>query len=316
MQQPTLVVFLAFGAVLLGVEALYWIAFQGRVAKKAINRRLALSGGRYSQPEVLEILRRERGFANFRNPTLTSLNDYFVQTGLRLSRTSLTLWTSLIAVTIAVMGSLFTHPLWVPITVGFIAAPLLVLLYLKKARDSRIARFGAQLPDAIDVMVRGLRVGHPLSKALMLVAREMPDPIGSECGMTGDEMAFGQDFVTAINNLYRRVGQEDLLFLVIAISVQNQTGGNLADVLGRLSRLVRGRAMVRLKVKALSAEGRMSALFLTAMPFILYAVVQLMSPSFYSEVWGSSAEAPALLYGISSLLIANYSIYKMVNFKV
>jgi tight adherence protein B len=144
----------------------------------------------------------------------------------------------------------------------------------------------------------------------------MSDPIGSECGITADEMTFGQDFVTAINNLYRRVGQEDLMFLVVAISVQSQTGGNLADVLTRLARLIRGRLMLRMKVKSLSAEGRMSARFLTAMPFILYAAVQFMSPDFYSEVRGQAIEAPAITYGVISLLIANYVIYRMVNFKV
>jgi tight adherence protein B len=316
MEMPALIAFLTFGAGLLGVEALYWILFRARGTKKAINRRLALSGDRHSQPEVLEIMRRERGFADFHSPALTRLNDYVVQSGVRLTRTSLALRTLLIAAAIAAVGSLFTFKIWLPITFGLIAAPLLVLLYLKIARDKRITRFGAQLPDAIDIIVRGLRVGHPLSKALELVAREMPDPIGSECGMTGDEMAFGQDFVTAVNNLYRRVGHEDLLFLVIAITVQSQTGGNLADVLSRLSRLVRGRAMLKLKVKALSAEGRMSAVFLTAMPFILYGIIQLMSPGFYSEVWGHPAEVPALAYGLSSLLIANYAIYRMVNFKV
>ena len=127
---------------------------------------------------------------------------------------------------------------------AWFGAPLIVLLFLKITRDRRIERFGLQLPDAIDVFVRGLRVGHPLSKALEIVSREMSDPIGSECGITADEMTFGQDFVTAINNLYRRVGQDDLMFLVVAISVQSQTGGNLADVLTRLSKLIRGRLLL------------------------------------------------------------------------
>jgi tight adherence protein B len=313
---PTLITILAFCAGLLAVEALYWLVFKSRGARKAINRRLALSQEVHNQPEVLDILRRERGFADFQSTTLTGLNDYIVQTGLRISRGSLALSTLAIGLAIAALGSFFIGPPWIAVLAGLIGAPLIVLLFLKITRDRRIERFGLQLPDAIDVFVRGLRVGHPLSKALEIVSREMSDPIGTECGITADEMTFGQDFTTAINNLYRRVGQEDLMFLVVAISVQSQTGGNLAEVLTRLSKLIRGRSLLTMKVKALSAEGRMSARFLTAMPFVLYGAVQFMSPDFYNEVWGQPIAVPAIGYGLISLLIANYTIYRMVNFKV
>jgi tight adherence protein B len=316
MTAPTLIMVLAFGAGLLAVEALYWLVYKSRGAKTAINRRLALSQGNHSQPEVLEILRRERGFGNFQIASLQSINDFLVQTGLRLSRTSLALWTVALAAAISGIGSFFVAEIWIAVAAGLVLGPAFVALFLKIARDRRVERFGAQLPDAIDVFVRGLRVGHPLSKALQIVSREMSDPIGTECGITADEMAFGQDLLTAIDNLYRRVGQEDLMFLVVAISVQSQTGGNLADVLARLSRLIRSRGMLRMKVKALSAEGRMSARFLTAMPLVLYALVRFLSPNFYEDFWGHPVQTPALVYGALSLLIANYAIYRMVNFKV
>src|SRR5262249_27593373 len=156
--------------------------------------------------------------------------------------------------------------------------------FFHTVRARRIARFSELLPDAIDVIVRGLRVGYPLPAALELVAREMPDPIGSEFGMTADEISFGQDLRTAVENLHRRVGQDDLPFLLMAINVQSQTGGNLAEILTGLSRLLRNRGKLALKIRALSADGRMSAIVLSLVPFILFGGITLISPSYFAEV--------------------------------
>jgi tight adherence protein B len=264
---------------------------------------------------LFDALRRERGFADFKSPGLAHLNDLLVQTGLRLSREVLLLWVvmvgvAILALTVPVLG---LHA--ISLVPAIVLSPLLVLVILRVARAKRIARFAEQLPDAIDIIVRGLRVGHPFSTAIDLVARELPDPIGSEFGMTSDEITFGKDAATAIDNLYRRVGQEDLLFLVVSIKIQSQTGGNLAEILGRLSRLIRMRIKLGLKVRALSAEGRMSGYFLTAMPFILFGIVTLMSPNYFEEVKNSIWLVPALLYGGLSILIGNIVIYRMVHFK-
>jgi tight adherence protein B len=191
----------------------------------------------------------------------------------------------------------------------------LTYLFFRIVRTRRIARFAQQLPDAIDLIVRGVRVGYPLPVALGLVAREMPDPIGTEFGLTSDEITFGQDVKTAVENLYRRVGQDDLLFLVVAINVQSQTGGSLAEILVRLSRLVRNRTKVQLKIRAMTAEGRVSAKFLSLMPFVLVAVVSLVSPAYFAEIRHHPIVVPALIYAALSLTIGNIMMYRMVNFK-
>jgi tight adherence protein B len=160
-----------------------------------------------------------------------------------------------------------------------------------------------------------VKVGLPFSSALNLVAREMPDPAGSEFGMTADEISFGLDMATALHNLQRRVGQEDLLYFVIAISIQSQTGGKLSDVLSRLSQLIRQRAMLRLKVKALSAEGRMSGYFLSAMPFILFGAITLLSPSYFTSVQDHPLMRIGVVVGLGLLLIGNVMMYRMINFK-
>jgi tight adherence protein B len=316
MNQLWVIYGLVFFAAILAIESLYWLIYELRGNKKTINRRLTLGEKSAAKGQVLDILRRERGFADFNSPTLTRLNDFFVQTGLRVSKIALALWTSMVAAVISVPLWMFFLPLWLAAGIGLILAPALVGLYLSITRRRRIERFAQQLPDSLDIIVRGLRVGHPFSSAIELVAREMRDPIGSELGITADEMTFGQDVVTAVSNLYRRVGQEDLVFLAIAVSVQSQTGGNLADVLARLATLMRERVTMRLKIKALSAEGRLSGWFLSAMPFILLGAIQLVATDYFGGLKGSPFLVPAVVYGLTSLLLANIAIYRMVHFKV
>jgi tight adherence protein B len=172
------------------------------------------------------------------------------------------------------------------------------------------------LPDAIDVIVRGVKSGYPFIVALGLVAKEMPDPIGTEFGMTSDEINFGLGIHKALDNLYRRVGQEDLLFFIMATKIQSETGGSLAEVLSRLAGLLRHRAKLHLKVRAITAEGRLSALFLSAMPFLLIAIVSLVSPGYYGEILNHPFIMPALLVGFLLLTTGNVIMYRMVNFKV
>jgi len=306
---------LSFAAVVLGVEGLYWLMFRVRGDNKTINRRLALSKRLPSQAAVLDALRQERGFVDLRSPFLSQLNDYVVQTGLRVGRDGLLLWLLGLGGGLLLMSSLMFGLGPLAVLVAIAGAPLIMLGGLAMARRKRIARFAEQLPDAIDVIVRGVRVGHPYAVALDLVARELPDPIGTEFGIVADEVAFGLDVMTATNNLYRRVGQEDLMFLTTTISVQTQTGGNLAEILSRLSQLMRNRSKLRLKIRALTAEGRISGWFLSAMPFVLFGVISLLSPHYFGDVRDHPLIEPALAYMALSLLIGNVVIYRMVNFK-
>jgi tight adherence protein B len=304
-----------FIAVMLGVQAIHLVFFRLRSTQKSINHRLALSKQLSGTGLVLDALRRERGFADFKNPTLVHLNDLLMQTGLKVNRALLLL---------SIPGATLFFFLCFGLAIGYSLAEFLlslvvatsaVVLFLHATRARRMARFAEQLPDALDVIVRGVRAGHPFSAALGLVAREMPDPIGTEFGMTSDEIVFGLDVRTAIENLHRRTGQQDLLFFVIAINIQTQTGGSLAEILLRLSRMIRSRSKLRLKIRALTAEGRLSAIFLSLMPFVLVGVITLISPGYYAEVRHHPVIVPALILGLTLLLIANVILYRMVNVK-
>jgi tight adherence protein B len=304
---------IVFAGVVLAVHALYRMVVRAQRDRSAINRRLAarIAGGSKS----VEVLRQERGLATLDHPSLEGVNEFLAQTGLRMSAAALGLWTASLCAGVALALSLFLSP-WMAAAIGLIVGIAGVALYLSIVRQRRIDSFTAQLPDALNIIVRSLRIGHPFVSAIGLAAKEMRDPIGAELALTAEEIAFGQDVTTAVVNLHSRVGQDDLLFLVTAVSVQSQTGGNLAEVLARLATLMRQRSTLQLKVKALSAEGRLSAWFLTAMPFILYGAIRLLSKDYFGELAGSPALVPALVYGGVSLVVANFIIYRMVNFKI
>lgn len=304
-----------FVAALLAVKAIFGSIVQFRQTKRLENRRLAESKQIQKPTGVSDGLRRERGLADLDTPFLRPVIDLLTQSGLRLDWNVLLLFLFMLSVLLWLMLGFFIGYSVIAFFAAGLSALVLAYCFFAVARQKRIARFAEQIPDAVDVLSRGVRVGYPLPVALRLVAREMPDPIGKEFGLTADEISFGQDLKTAIDNLYRRVGQEDLQFLVVAINVQNQTGGNLGDILSRLSRLVRTRAKLHLKIRALSAEGRMSAKFLSLMPFILFGIVSLVSPAYFDEVRHHPLMVPALFYGAISLIIGNVVMYRMVNFK-
>jgi len=314
MSDLSIIYCIVFAAVILAVQALYWLIAGAQRRSATLKRRLALSASRPAG-EPIDILRQERGLANFDHPSLASLNEFLAQTGLRISLLALGLWTASLAGAAGLALSPFLSHLWA-VAAGLAVGPLIVVLYLSIVRRRRIDRFTAQLPDALNIIVRSLRIGHPFVSAVGLASREMRDPIAAELAMTAEEIGFGQDVTAAVANLHRRVGQDDLLFLVTAVSVQSQTGGNLAEVLARLATLMRQRSTLKLKVKALSAEGRLSAWFLTAMPFVLYGAIRLLSHDYFGELAGSPVLVPALVYGWGSLIVSNIIIYRMVNFKI
>ncbi len=265
---------------------------------------------------MLDVLRRERG-ADFL-PQISffkNLELLIIQSGVRLSGPKLIM-------ILAVIGLIWYFVLQYATGFRSLAVPAAVVLafasiylFLKLARRRRIAAFGEQLPDALDVIVRGLRAGHPFRVSLALVAREMPDPIGSEFGIVADEVTFGLEQTAAIDNLCRRVGEPDLSFFATAVTIQQQSGGNLAEIMTRLSRLLRSRTKMRLKIRSLSAEGRLSAIALSATPFALIAIISLIAPSYFAAISDSPLIMPAVVVGVVLLVIGNFIMYRMVNFK-
>jgi tight adherence protein B len=183
-------------------------------------------------------------------------------------------------------------------------------------RKRRHNKFAAQFPDAMDIIVRSLRAGHPVPVAVGLVAQELPDPIGTEFGIAADEITYGADVETAMRNLYFRVGQEDLPLFVTAVSIQGSTGGNLSEILENLSAVIRQRFKMRRKIRALAAEGKFSALFLSGLPVAIFILLNLVAPDFYAIIWNQSLTKMGLTLAGTWMILGNIVMYKMCNFRI
>jgi tight adherence protein B len=310
----SIIIMLVFLAASFAIYGFYWVFIFNRREQRVINRRLELGRQLRNPTAVLATLRDERGIRNVGNPRLRQLSDWLTQTGTDMSGKTFVAAFAAVCVVLAFAMSPVVGFLGA-ICLAVVAAAAFGVLYLVRLRSRRIAAFGEQLPDAIDIIVRGVRVGLPFTSAVALVAREMPDPVGTEFGMLADEIGFGLDIRSALDNLYRRVGQPDLLFLTVSVGIQARTGGNLGEILSRLSRLMRSRANMRLKIRALSAEGRASAVTLSAFPFVLLFLVNLISPSYYGAIRSNPIVEPAIYLGLFLLIVGNLIMYRMVNFK-
>jgi tight adherence protein B len=148
------------------------------------------------------------------------------------------------------------------------------------------------------------------------VARELPDPIGSEFGTVTDEVTYGADLEAAMRNLYFRVGTDDLPLFVTAVAIQGSTGGNLGEILQNLSAVIRQRFKMRRKVRALAAEGRASALILSSLPIGMFAVILFLVPDFYGSVWDQSLTKVVLAMAACWMGIGNFIMYRLVNFRI
>jgi tight adherence protein B len=197
-----------------------------------------------------------------------------------------------------------------------LAALFFPVFVLKSLRERRQRKFEEQLPEALDVLVRSLKAGHSLSAAVGAIGKNMPEPTSSEFSLTAAEVTYGLDLETAMANLRARVGQADLALIVLAVSVQSKTGGNLAEVLTNLSKIIRERFKLRRRASAMSAEGRFSAILLTLMPIALFGVLRLISPNYYGDIAANAYVRPILTGCIIWMLIGDFIMYRMVRIKV
>ena len=310
---------MGFGmAAILVAEAAYLLLFARRSYRSSINRRLSIGKKQDSRESILIALRRERGLTAegaYALP-LIALNRLILQSGVTLGLTRLMMVFAGIAIGMAGGAYFYLGNPVVAFAAFLFGLTLLPLLFLKFKRGRRHSSFGKLFPDAIDIIVRSLRAGHPIPIAISMVARELADPVGSEFGIVSDEVSYGNDLETAMRNLYYRVGQDDLPLFVTAISIQTTSGGNLSEILSNLSKLIRERYKMRRKIKALSAEGRFSALALSALPLIVLAAVQTTSPDFYGSVW--HYDMTKIVLGIAAfwMVVGNFVMMKMVSFKI
>jgi len=316
---PQYVVY-AFAALAAGlfVEGIYLLFFNSRSYRKNINRRLKVMDGETDRESVLIQLRRERGLTtsgDYRLP-LIAFNRLVLQSGITIGMGKLVIYFSVIALFTFGLVTMTRDSLLEALGAAAFCTTLLPFIVLKFKRSRRQKAFGAQFADALDIIVRSLRAGHPVPIAITMVARQMPDPIGSEFGIVSDEITYGADLETAMRNLYFRIGQDDLPLFVTAVGIQSSTGGNLGEILENLSAVIRQRFKMRRKIRALAAEGRASAMILSSLPILMFLIVQVITPQFYASVWHQDLTKIALACAVGWMGIGNFIMYRMVNFKV
>jgi tight adherence protein B len=302
----------------LAAEAVYLLGFSTASYRSRINRRLMLSKEEKSREAVLIELRRERGLTaggDYRLG-LVALNRLILQSGVTIGFARIILIIVVAAVIVFVAVVVFRDSVLEAALAALLSATALPYLALRFLRARRQGRFAAQFPDALDMIVRSLRAGHPVPIAINMVSREMTDPIGTEFGIVSDEITYGADLETAMRNLYARLGSDDLPLFVTAVGIQGSTGGNLGEILENLSGVIRQRFKMRRKIRALASEARASAMILSALPIGMFIVVQVVAPDFYAAVWHEHLTKVLLGGAAGWMLMGNLIMFKMVNFKV
>lgn len=311
---------LIFIAVLVLVEGLYLTVFGKSISLNAkVNRRLELMEKGGGREQVLDQLRKEmtQHIKSKSIPIYSILATKAQKANIAFSPVQL----------IMIMGGLAAMA-FVGLTVGTatdisirIAVSIAmgiggVYMWIDKKAKKRMGLIEEQLPDAVELMVRSLRVGHPFSSAVSIVAKEVPDPLGTEMGVIADEAAYGRDMSESLKALAERMDMQDLRFLAVAVTIQQQAGGNLAEILDGLAKVIRSRFRLFRRVKAITAEAKWSGMFLSGFPLLALVTIQVLQPNYYDDVKGTAVFIPACLV-VAGFLIANVIVMRaLVNIKV
>jgi tight adherence protein B len=310
MPQNSLLIYLGlvFAAVFLLSQSMIVPAFgEGRKARRQLRKRVAEMDKAPSGESIASLLRErylrklsplERRLEAL--PGMERLRRNIEQSGKRILAYRLVLMSVALGIGCAMAAWVFTR---LPFAALGAAALGAGAPYLKIMRDraQRFARFEEQLPDAVDVMRRALMAGHPFNAALKLVAEDMQDPIAREFDLTYADINYGNDVRRALLGLLGRVPSVTVMAFVTAVLVQKETGGNLAEILNQISKVVRGRFAFQRKVRTLSAEGRMSAWVLALVPLILFGAMAIMNPTYlpllFNEPTGRELALFAAVWG-------------------
>ena len=326
-----LILVCVFGAVALAAETLVRLLASRRSENKAINLRLQMIGKGSGQEERFDVLRRAQttipvGLPLSIEAHAIRLERMLIQAQVTISTGRLMLGLLIAPVAIFFLLLIVMAGWWgmgvssgrilISAVFALLLGAVLPIMYLN-FRATRIRnKMQEQFPVALDVFVRGLRAGHPIAAALDLLTVEMPDPIGTEFGLAVDEVTYGAELRDALQNMAERWNLDDMRMFVVSLSVQNETGGNLAEILENLSQVIRERAALLMKVRALSSEGRMTAFMLTVLPIFTFVMLFLLNPRFFLDV----ANDPYFIPGFASLgllyLVGFITIRRMIDLKV
>ena len=315
-----LIYIVIFVAVVVLVNGLYLVAFGKSISLNSrMSRRLALLEKNNNREQVLEQLRKEMSqHMNARGIPLYSILAAKAQkANIAFSPKALIAIMGLMTVVAYMgltMGTQAATPIRIIVAIGMGVGG--VYVWVNGKAKKRMSLLEEQLPDAVELMVRSLRVGHPFSSAIANVAKEVPDPLGSEFGMIADESSYGRDVAESLKAFAERVDSQDLRFLAVAVTIQQTSGGNLAEILDGLAKVIRARFKLFRRVRAITAEAKWSGMFLSAFPIGALVMINIIQPNYYDDVKDTPVFIPACLV-VAVFLIINVVFMKiMVNIKV
>jgi tight adherence protein B len=309
-----------FGAVLLVIQGLYLIMFGRSIEHDSkMNRRLEMMTKGKSKQDVMEQLRKERSVhgQGFSIPLYGLLSERAQKANIAFSPMQLMMLMGGLSVFSFVMLTIGTSaPAPVRLAIAGAMGVGGVFFWVSSKAKKRVAAIESQLAEAVDLMVRSLRVGHPFSSALSIAAEEIQDPLGTELGLIADEVAYGRDAGEALRDFGVRVGLPDIGFLAVAVSIQQKSGGNLAEILDGLSKVIRARFKLFRRVRAITAEAKWSGMFLSGFPILAMIMIQIIKPDYYDPVKGTPLYIPlAIVVGLFLVINVLY-MRKMTDIKV
>ncbi|WP_299841877.1 type II secretion system F family protein [uncultured Roseovarius sp.] len=311
---------LIFVGVLVLVEGLYLTVFGRSISlNNRVNRRLEMLDKTGNREEVMETLRKEmqQHLKARRIPLYSILSNKAQKAAIAFTPKQLILLmigVSVLAFLGLSVGTSTSLPVRALVSVAMGVGGVFTWINMKAGK--RMAMLEEQLPDAIELMVRSLKVGHPFSSAIQIVASEVPDPLGTEFGIISDEAAYGRDVGEALKDMAERLDMQDMRFLAVAVTIQQQSGGNLAEILAGLAKVIRARFRLFRRVKAITAEAKWSGKFLSGFPIMALIGIQLIKPDYYDEAMEHPWFIPACL-AVGAFLVLNLFVMRaLVNIKV
>lgn len=316
-------ILLLFIAVVLMVEGMYllWSSYKGPEANRIERRLRIMSAGAHGGAETPLLKQRLLSNTPFLHHALLSmpqvhvLDRLLIQSGLSMKLMTFIGLSAAFGVGGIIMTRLLALP-WLFSIVLFLLVGSIPYFYLVYCRDKRLKKFDEQLPNALDLIGRGIRAGHALPSAIKMVADEMANPISDEFRVTFDEVNYGFSMQEGLTNLATRVPSTDLQYFVVAVLIQRETGGNLAELLDGISAMIRARQKLYGTIRVLSAEGKLSAWILTLLPIALAIVINVINPQFMEVLWKDEAGIKMITGVLILMILGIFWMRKIIKIRV
>lgn len=314
---------LAFLAVVLLLEGSYltWRSSQGPEAKRLKKRLQEISAGQNDAANTLLLKQRLLSDSPplqkllLRFPRIHNLDRLLLQSGMSLMVTQFLSYSAMAGLGAMALAALLDQPFFVMILCAACGS-LIPYFFVLNAKNKRLNIIEQQLPDTIDLMSRALKAGHAFPGALQMAATEGTEPTATEFRMVFDEVNFGVPVQNALMNLAVRVPITDLRYFVIAVLIQRESGGNLAELLDKISELIRARLTLLGKIRVLSAEGRLSAWILSCLPFVMALIINIINPDFMSILWTDPAGIVVIGTALGMMVVGIFAMSRIIKIRV